>query len=77
MKCIKCKQGYLVAEYSSREEKTNHYCNHCFKYVVEKETGRETARIQESVEASLDWEDITDEEITKILDNVFKDLMKN
>jgi len=72
MKCNKCKQGHLVAEYSLSEEKTNHYCNHCFKYVVE-----EVAPIQDSVEDSLNWGDITDEEIAKILDDVFKDFTRN
>jgi len=76
MKCFKCDRGYLVAEYSSSERKTNYYCNYCFKYseLSKEGAGPELAMIQDAVEESLGWEDMTDEELTKILDDLFKDI---
>jgi hypothetical protein len=79
MKCVKCKRGYLVAEYSPSEETTHYYCNYCFKYADESEEtpGLEMALIQEAVDASSEWEEISEEELERLLDDIFKDFLKN
>jgi len=74
MKCHKCKQGYLVAEYSPSTEKTYYYCNNCYKYSDELENdGREVECIQEAMSFSSAWADITEEEIEQLLDTLFRD----
>lgn len=64
--CLKCKRGYLIAEYSHSEKKTNYFCNTCFKYLDQEES-----LIQKTIDKSKVFGILTDEEFDEILDAIF------
>lgn len=64
--CLHCQRGYLVAEYSKSEDKTNFYCNNCFKYLEP-----EIDLVRGAAKSSGSWGDLSDEDIDKLLDDIF------
>jgi hypothetical protein len=74
-KCLICRKGYLVAEYSKSEAQDNYYCNNCFKYKVIKSKDKYHSQHKpiHFNQNEDDWELFGDKEVAEFLDRVFKD----
>lgn len=64
-KCTFCNKGFFVEEYHLNINKTDYYCNHCFKYEKREE--------EKSPLAFGPVADLTEEELDAYLDEIFND----